>query len=111
MRKRKTLPATALPEQGLGDITLPRDDLFEAEKSLRQLSGDITRFALEKYERYDNPVVADLDLNTDLLERVKEIVRDIGQTVVDWARITIGELSIIIEEVRAELGSRRLAML
>ncbi len=91
-----------------GDICLLGDDLVKAQMSLAQLSKNLTAVALQKYERDENPIIADLDLDTDLLERIKEIATRFGKTIEDWAKVTIAQLSIIVEEIRAVIGSKQL---
>ncbi len=100
-------PADKLSELPVaGDICLLEDRLRMEQQLLNNLNGRLVWLVREKNVS-DNHAIDGLGIDTDLLDRVKEIFITIGREIADWAEMTIATLAMFIQDATAEIGLRQ----
>ena len=108
MGKRTKQKMKAEPDMRPEDICLLGDNLYQAQCTLKQLSKDITNLVLKKNITEDQKINA-VGLDVDLLNQVFEIAKGIGRAIADWSKMTIGNLSMLVEEIRSIIGLKQKA--
>lgn len=107
-KRRQPIHPWEKGEISLEDFCLLDDKLYEEQKLLAQLSASMMNVVKENQMSGEKTIALVVGLDPDLLDQVRKIAQDFGKIIADWARVTLAELSYIIEEVRALIGLKQL---